>query len=525
MLQKKLLDDERFADIIERARLQITKYMPEWNDLNTHDPGVMLLELLAWLTEAQRFHMSQIGDISAFFPLLGVTPIRVRPASATVFLPQNRALPLPSGVPAMAEDIRFETSAPLIAGNAVQVIQKHTCIEDIDCGLNPNHIEPATYLSAMGETLFFYETGGVYERISRSGWKPSPKTGFPVFAVAAGIPAGAHLHTVSCERACCSSRIIGEADGFPNLRFKIDTRGQHILRDGFTLLIAADRSLSTARRWSLVEDFRASGSADLHYTLDDETGEIIFGDGIRGLMPEGVVFISTMSLTRGEGGDIMSGQLKELSWCKLRFPLLQPQPAEGGRNREQAHETMLRLKAESRQAVTAEDIEKLVLETPGLEIDQAKAFAIDTGRNREISIAVKPCGDNALLTAGQCRQIRLYLEPYRLAGYEFKIVSPQYVKISLHAELYALRRDNAFTYELEETLRGLLRTSFSGFNARIRVSALTAALARNKDVTRVTMCDVRSYSPHACADEQGNLFLDSGAIACLDAVHMHILNS
>lgn len=524
MLQKKLLDDERFFDIVERSRLHVAEYMPAWNDLNTHDPGVMLLELLAWLTEAQRFHMSQVGDVSAFFPLLGVTPMRARPASTTVFLPRDHTLPIPSGIPVTAEEVRFETSAPLLSGNAVKVIQKHTCIEDVDCGLNPLHIEPATYLSAMGETLLFYEIDGVYRRIENFGGKLSPKTGFPVFSSDVHIRDGACLRAVSCEHSSSSFRVIGEADGFPHLHFTVETRGQHILRDGFTLLIAEDRTLSTARRWSMVDDFRASAPADRHYTLDDETGEITFGDGIRGLMPKGVIFVSAMSLTRGEGGNIMSGRLKELIWGESRFPILQPQPACGGRNREQAHETMSRLKSESRQAVTAEDIEKLVLETPGLELERARAFAAESGRPHEISVAVKPCGENAYLTDGQCRMIRLHLEQYRLAGYEFKIISPKYVHISIYVELHSLRRDNAFAHELEEALRSLFRASFSGFNAHIRVPVLMAALASHQDAARITLCDMRAYSAHVRKDAQGNLFLDEGAMACLDAVHLHILN-
>lgn len=523
MLQKKLLDDERFFDILERARLQAPEYMPAWNDFNTHDPGVMLLELLAWLTEAQRFHMSQAGEISAFFPLLGITPMHVSPALATVFLPQGHTLPLPSGVAITAEEVRFETSVPLISGNAVKVIQKHTCIEDIDCGHDPAHIEPATYLSQAGETLLFYEIGGVYKRIERFDKKQAHKTGFPVFSVNAKIPDGARLRAISCEHSSLSLHALGEADGFPNLRFTAQTRGQHILRSEFTLLIAEDRSLTTAQKWELVNDFRASRPADRHYTLDDETGEIVFGDGIRGLMPEGVVFISAMSLTRGEDGNIMAGKLKELTWGESRFPILQPQPAVGGRGREQAHETISRLKAESRQAVTAKDIEKLVLETPGLELKQAQAFENRSGGTREISVAVEPCGENISLTDEQLRRIRLHLEPYRLAGYEFKILSPKYVHINLNVELHTLRRDKMFICDLKEALRDLFHTSFSIFRAHIKVSELTAVLAAHRDVDRITLCDIRAYSAYVRMDAQGNLILDKGALARLDAVHLHVI--
>ena len=38
-------------------------------------------------------------------------------------------------------------------------------------------------------------------------------------------------------------------------------------------------------RWNRVDDFFASGPRDRHYVLDGASGELIFGDGINGLIP------------------------------------------------------------------------------------------------------------------------------------------------------------------------------------------------------------------------------------------------
>ena len=54
------LDDERFEEIVDKARKMIPNLYPEWTDHNYHDPGITMLELFAWLKEIQQFHMDQI---------------------------------------------------------------------------------------------------------------------------------------------------------------------------------------------------------------------------------------------------------------------------------------------------------------------------------------------------------------------------------------------------------------------------------------------------------------------------------
>ena len=45
------LDDRRFDDLVAEAIRQIRQSCPEWNDLSPGDPGVVLLEVFAHMTE------------------------------------------------------------------------------------------------------------------------------------------------------------------------------------------------------------------------------------------------------------------------------------------------------------------------------------------------------------------------------------------------------------------------------------------------------------------------------------------
>ena len=56
------LDDHTYADLVEEAIYQISVEYPEWTDHNPTDTGIILIELLAWLTEMTLYRVNQIPD-------------------------------------------------------------------------------------------------------------------------------------------------------------------------------------------------------------------------------------------------------------------------------------------------------------------------------------------------------------------------------------------------------------------------------------------------------------------------------
>jgi hypothetical protein len=56
------LDDVTFEQLVDQAIKRISQYAPEWTDYNISDPGITLLEMLAWLVEMQIFTLDQITD-------------------------------------------------------------------------------------------------------------------------------------------------------------------------------------------------------------------------------------------------------------------------------------------------------------------------------------------------------------------------------------------------------------------------------------------------------------------------------
>ena len=67
------LDDRQFADLVAEMRARIARYAPEWTNHNIADPGIMLLELFAWQTEAFIYRINRVPDESRirFLQMLG----------------------------------------------------------------------------------------------------------------------------------------------------------------------------------------------------------------------------------------------------------------------------------------------------------------------------------------------------------------------------------------------------------------------------------------------------------------------
>jgi predicted phage baseplate assembly protein len=97
------LDDRTFQDIVDEAKRRIPRYCPEWTDHNVSDPGIMLVELFAWMTEMLLYRVNQVPD-KMYVKFLELIGVRLQPPSAarapiTFYLsaPQPAVVTIPAG--------------------------------------------------------------------------------------------------------------------------------------------------------------------------------------------------------------------------------------------------------------------------------------------------------------------------------------------------------------------------------------------------------------------------------------------
>lgn len=69
------LFQRRFGNLMEIGRARLPELAPEWTDHNAHDPGITLMELLAWVAEAQLYSLSRMrrDERTAYAALLGIS--------------------------------------------------------------------------------------------------------------------------------------------------------------------------------------------------------------------------------------------------------------------------------------------------------------------------------------------------------------------------------------------------------------------------------------------------------------------
>ena len=80
MLRARNLDDQTYEEIVTTAEGRLPWLCPVWTDHNAHDPGITILELMAWYKEMQQYHMNQVTD-PLRRKLLKLAGITLRPAA------------------------------------------------------------------------------------------------------------------------------------------------------------------------------------------------------------------------------------------------------------------------------------------------------------------------------------------------------------------------------------------------------------------------------------------------------------
>lgn len=131
------LDDRSWADLADEGRSLIPVYGPEWTDHNASDPGITLVELLAWIAEMDIFRLNLVSDAERlkFLNLVGVKPRPPIPASAVLKFalknPATSAL-LPeslefAGTDANGNEMRFQATRKItVASGSLQALQSST---------------------------------------------------------------------------------------------------------------------------------------------------------------------------------------------------------------------------------------------------------------------------------------------------------------------------------------------------------------------------------------------------------------
>lgn len=229
--------------------------------------------------------------------------------------------------------------------------------------------------------------------------------------------------------------------------------------------------------WQRVDDFENSGPADHHYTLDAQTGMIVFGNGLNGYVPpeEQAIRAFYYKTSQGEKGNLQPKQRWVIAGSSASGE--NSQAASGGKTlefndaekrRDEARKLARKDFNTPFRAVTSEDFENLALATPGLRV--ARAVALPNYRPDVPCVTIpgsmtvvvvpytRPNSTIPATSASFLQTVKRHLEEHRLVTTDLHIIAPEYVRVSVACKVFLKKgsSESAVGERIGEALRTFL---------------------------------------------------------------------
>lgn len=301
---------------------------------------------------------------------------------------------------------------------------------------------------------------------------------------------GIYVNTTWAVQAeTVNDEILGTSDGTANEPFSLSRppviSGSIWVQEPFKPENEPDENVTVTDtgevwvKWHSVEDFLDSNGQSRHYTLDNMSGQITFGNGAKGMIPpNGGKVKATYQTGGGTKGNIAAGEVKNLITSIASIDkVVNPDSAQGGADTESSERILQRgpKRIQHRQrAVAKEDYEWLAKEASGA-VARAKCIPnfSDAGEEKPgcVSVIIVSEGreDRPEASPELVRVVEKHLRsrsPVSLSS--FTVAGPTYVGISVEAELYVASMDSAsgVKFNAMEKLAAFLHPLYGGYDGK-----------------------------------------------------------
>jgi hypothetical protein len=238
-------------------------------------------------------------------------------------------------------------------------------------------------------------------------------------------------------------------------------------------------------RWHERPNFYGSGPRDRHYVINRMSGEVLFGDGVKGMIPPALPGNIRMAKYRTGGGSSGNTAAQTIKQLKTAVPGVQKvmnwEPADGGSDMEPNAAVMERGPRQLRhgwRAVTLEDFEDLAV-AGSRKVARAKCVPLyDLSSDPDVvhrkggivSLVIVPRSTDArpLPGAELMSRVQSFLERSCEPLAQLILVGPEYVRINVETEIAVNDPDTASEVELgvKRALDRFLHPLTGGLNGR-----------------------------------------------------------
>ena len=439
-LESPNLDDRTWQQLVDGATARIKQVAPEWSDLSPGDPGIVLLEVFAYLTESLLYRLNRVPD-KLFIEFLRLIGVRLQPpAAAGVDLVFTRekgttgVIDIPRGThvtiarPGGGEPPVFETTGSgSIAPDAESITVR---------ALHAERIEAESLGEATGEP-------GLIVTVARPPIIAPTEDGLDLVVAVEVAPDELEDGDTAIEHDGKSYRIWREVDNFTYL--------------------GADRYVYLVDRMAGSIMFApAARSNDDDAVLADER-DIALADtpkALAGTPPRGRDILVSYRRGGGVEGNVAAGTLTTTREA-VRATVTNPAPAAGGRAAETLDNARIRGPQELHtlsRAVTARDFQLAAERASGAvarakAVTQAELWRYATPGTVELFLVPNlPDGDDpTMVTAEQLTAIqtqdvldwvRSVLDARRSLGTTLQVDWVRYKTVHVRAEIVVHREED-----------------------------------------------------------------------------------
>lgn len=305
--------------------------------------------------------------------------------------------------------------------------------------------------------------------------------------------------------------------------------------------------------WEEVDTFDASGPTDRHYVLDHEAGEVVFGDGRNGRMPEPSARIVA---TRYEFGGGRDGNVSATSHWRFVTPDRELEgglsvgeleispvgPGTGGEDGESLEEGFRRLKRDLKvpyRAVTSDDYEYVATHTPGLRFGRATVlleertdlpFKEAPVEVRVIVVPYAPMSQSRPVPSqGFLDAVERHVDRYRLVTERVSVEEPNYVDLELDVEIQTSQfvPETRARRAIETTIESFVHPvhGFEGegwpFGRTLYSDTVRELIEGIEFVDRVPEFDIHARG-NARVDGDQNVLIDDSTLFALEQVETDV---
>ncbi|MBN1552813.1 putative baseplate assembly protein [bacterium] len=211
------------------------------------------------------------------------------------------------------------------------------------------------------------------------------------------------------------------------------------------------------KEWTEVDDFDGSEPTDLHYCVDYRSATIRFGDGEYGsIPPSGQKNILVEKYRAGGGiqGNVAAGLLTRIENSNIGdISLVNYTESQGGCEVETVDQALNRVRRDRKQStrvLSKEDIERLVVQAPGVRLQTVYVLFgyhplfCTIPMPSTVTLVVIPFSrDNRMVprpSPGFLKRIEHYLDSRRLITTDLHVIGPKFIPISVSAQLRIQQR-------------------------------------------------------------------------------------